>query len=92
MKGECGFQERVNGIAQSLSHVLNTILCCPDSNPDHVSCEVEKFESSNSASYGAGPDWAVGYYKGVCPVGKIVMGISRKSTGAAHAILCCYGD
>lgn len=90
VKGECGYMEVASGIAQSASHQLNTILCCPQrNNADHVSCTVEKFESSNSPSYGSGPDWAVGFNKGVCPVGKAVVGISRKSTGAAHAILCC---
>jgi len=90
VKGECGYMEVATGIAQSTSHKLNSILCCPQrANVDHNSCTVEKFESSNSPSYGAGPDWAIGLNKGVCPLGKAVVGISRKSTGAAHAILCC---
>jgi neprosin-like protein len=91
VKAECGYAEVATGIAQSASHQLNTLLCCAEQgNADHVSCTVEKFESSDSPSYGSGPDWAIGEYKGVCPVGKAVVGISRKSTGAAHAILCCY--
>jgi hypothetical protein len=90
VKGECGYMEVATGIAQSTSHRLNTILCCPQrNNADHVSCTVENFGSSNSPSVGSGPDWAYGFYKGMCPVGKAVVGISRKSTGAAHALLCC---
>jgi hypothetical protein len=90
VKGECGYMEVATGISQSSTHKLNSILCCAErGNVDHNSCTVEKFESSNSPSYGSGPDWAIGLYKGVCPVGKAVVGISRKSTGAAHAILCC---
>jgi len=90
VKGECGYQEVATGIAQTTGHKLDTILCgYAPGNPDRASCSVETFGSSNSASYGAGPDWALGLYKGVCPVGKAVVGISRKSTGAAHAILCC---
>lgn len=92
-KGECGYMEVASGIAQSASRKLNTILCCAQLyNADHNSCTVETFGSSNSASYGSGPDWAYSRYKGVCPVGKAVVGISRKSTGAAHAILCCHMD
>jgi Neprosin len=92
VKGECGYQEAAGGIAQSSSHMLNTILCCPDDNPDHLGCEVQTFDSSDSPASGAGPDWAVGYYKGVCPVGEVVVGVSRKNSGAAHAVLCCYGE
>ncbi len=93
VKGECGYQEVASGIAQSTAYSLDAMLCCPATwTPDHVSCEVETFESGDSHSYGSGPDWALGYYKGVCPVGKVVVGVSRGSSGAAHAILCCYGE
>lgn len=93
VKGECGYREVASGIAQSTSHQLNAILCCSEgNNADHASCTVENFDSSNSPSFGAGPDWAYGFNKGVCPVGKAVVGISRKSTGAAHALLCCHMD
>jgi len=93
VKGECGYQEVAGGIAQSTSHSLNTILCCPSTwTPDHGSCEVETFDSGNSHSYGSGPDWAIGLNKGVCPVGKSVVGVSRGRSGAAHAILCCYAE
>jgi len=91
VKGECGYEEVAAGIAQSTSHNLNTILCCPErGNTDHSWCTVETFGSSNSPSYGSGPDWAIGLYKGVCPVGKAVVGISRESSGAPHALLCCF--
>lgn len=92
VKGECGYMEVATGIAQSQSHQLNTILCCSQrNNPDHSSCTVEQFDTSDSPSYGSGPDWAGGLYKGICPLGKAVVGISRKKTGgAAHALLCCF--
>jgi len=34
-------------------------------------------------------DWAMGYSKNECPDRQILKGVSRKSTGEIHAILCC---
>jgi hypothetical protein len=90
VKDECATNEMLEGIAQSSAGVFNTILCCPlSSGHAHQSCDVQVFGSGSSPAYGTGPDWSPGYYKGVCPSGQSVAGVSRKSTGAAHAVLCC---
>jgi hypothetical protein len=87
LKVECESSFFVQGVAQSISGVLDAILCCPGS-VAHRSCNAEIFESSDSPSYGGGPDWDPLSYKGQCAGGKYVAGVSRRS-GAVHGLLCC---
>jgi len=87
VKVECESNFFVQGVAQSTSGTLDAILCCPGS-VAHRSCNAEIFESSDSPSYSGGPDWDPSSYKGQCPSGKYVAGVSRRS-GAAHGLLCC---
>ena len=93
-KTECAANEYVAGISQASGNgVLTSILCCPAS-VTHQSCDAQVFYNSNSQAY-ADPDWDVGNYKGQCPAGQYVAGISTPAywsigtPGAAHAILCC---
>jgi hypothetical protein len=93
-KTECKANEYVAGVSQySGNGTLTNILCCPAS-VGHNSCEAQVFYNGDSPAYKA-PDWNVGFYKGQCPPGQYVSGISTPafasvgSDGAAHAILCC---
>ena len=93
-KTECRANEYVAGISQASGDgVLTSILCCPAS-VTHSSCDAQVFYNSNSQAF-VYPDWDVGNYKGQCPGGQYVAGISTPAyssigiTGAAHAILCC---
>jgi hypothetical protein len=60
----------------------------------HNACEAQVFYSGDSHDY-TPPDWDPGFYKGQCPSGQYVAGISTPAygavgaTGAAHALLCC---
>jgi len=60
----------------------------------HKSCKAQVFYNGDSPAY-SGFDWDPGYYKGQCPPGQYVAGISTPAfasngiVGAAHAILCC---
>jgi hypothetical protein len=93
-KTECAANEYVQGVSQdpSTGH-LHSIDCCP-ANVSHLKCSTQVFYSSDSSAY-SGTDWDPGYYKGQCPLGQYVAGISTPANssvgiyGAAHAILCC---
>jgi hypothetical protein len=93
-KGECAAGEYVQGVAQTTDGTMNDILCCPGA-LNHSHCGVQVFYSGNSSAYGVGPDWDFGYYKGHCPAGQYVAGVSavanssEGTVGAAHALLCC---
>jgi hypothetical protein len=93
-KTECRANEYVAGVSQASGNgVLTSVLCCPAS-VTHQSCETQVFYNGDSQNYTA-PDWDPGHYKGECPVGQYVAGISTPAyssigiTGAAHALLCC---
>jgi hypothetical protein len=93
-KTECAASEYVAGISQASGNgALTSILCCP-AWVNHDSCNSQEFYNGNSPGYVA-PDWDYGNYKGQCPAGQYVAGISTPAfpsigtTGAAHAILCC---
>jgi hypothetical protein len=92
-KAECAANEYVAGISQAANGVLNSILCCPGS-VSHNSCDAQVFYNNSSPAF-QGFDWDVGYYKGQCPSGQYVAGISTPAftsvgtPGAAHAVLCC---
>ncbi|MBN1612485.1 MAG: neprosin family prolyl endopeptidase [Polyangiaceae bacterium] len=92
-RGECASNEFVQGISQSTSGQVNGILCCPGT-VAHTSCEVQTFYARDSSGY-SGVDWDPNYFKGQCPAGKYVAGVSSiKSSrigvvGAPHGILCC---
>jgi hypothetical protein len=93
VKVECGGKDYVSGVSQSLSGNPDGLLCCPAFFPpfinNHFNCTTEVFGTSqNSPSYGAGPDWDFGFYKGQCPLGKEIAGVSKTSNGI-HALLCC---
>ena len=93
-KTECAANEYVAGVSQASGNgVLTSVLCCPAS-VTHKSCDSQVFYNGDSPAY-ALPDWDVGFYKGQCPAGQYVAGISTPAfssigtPGAAHAILCC---
>jgi hypothetical protein len=92
-KYECAANEYVQGVSQGGNGVLASILCCP-ANVTHQSCKPEIFYSGDSADYRS-PDWDPGYYKGQCPSGQYMAGVSSPafaSVGAAsamHGLLCC---
>ncbi len=93
-KTECAANEYVAGVSQASGNgVLTSVLCCPAS-VKHASCDAQVFYNGDSTAY-SGPDWDVGHYKGQCPAGQYVAGISTPAytsvgiPGAAHAILCC---
>jgi hypothetical protein len=93
-KTECRANEYVAGVSQwSGNGVLASILCCPAS-VTHQSCDAQVFSNGDSRAY-TPPDWNSGYYKGQCPAGQYVAGISSPAyasvgiIGSAHAILCC---
>jgi hypothetical protein len=99
-KAQCAPKEFVAGVAQNLSGQVDGILCCAG-NVTASSCEdrtnAEVFYNSDSHSRTAigGVDWDRGYYKGQCPAGWYVQGVSAVSSGtgqvagAAHALRCC---
>lgn len=96
-KAECAANEYAAGVSQSTSGSVNGLLCCPAA-VRHRACTItnaEVFYGQDSASYRS-PDWDSGFYKGQCPAGQYVAGISRvppsqsgQVNGAAHALLCC---
>jgi hypothetical protein len=96
-KDECCANEVVEGISQDQSGNLSSILCAAPNvgTPvGHKNCGVQVFYNNDSPAF-SGYDWDPGYYKGQCPAGQYVAGISTPAfasigvTGAAHAILCC---
>jgi hypothetical protein len=94
-KDECSAGEYVQGAAQgsgsngTVSGRFDSVLCCPGQ-VTHQTCTAQIFGTGNSPAYGNGPDWDPGFFKGVCPTGQYVAGVSRASTGGAvHGILCC---
>jgi len=99
-QGDCPCNEYVAAVVQDLNWNMEGILCCPGqyggANLLHSACDVQTFYSTNSAAYGPNsPDWDPNYFKGQCPSGKYVAGISTVVdnyigfTGAAHALHCC---
>jgi hypothetical protein len=93
-KTECEADEFVAGVSQfSGDGALTSILCCP-AQVTHNSCDAQVFYNGDSQA-SVQPDWDVGFYKGQCPAGQYVAGISTPAyssigiPGAAHAILCC---
>jgi hypothetical protein len=93
-KTECAANEFVAGVSQASGNgVLTNILCCPAS-VTHKSCDAQVFYNGDSPAF-VQPDWDGGYYKGQCPAGQYVAGISTPAyssigiNGAAHALLCC---
>ena len=93
-KTECNANEYVAGVSQwSGNGDLTKVLCCPAA-VTHKSCDTQVFYNSDSSAYSV-PDWDPGYYKGQCPAGQYVAGVSTPAysyvglTGAAHAVLCC---
>jgi hypothetical protein len=92
-KDECASGEYVQGVSQTQSGVLDGVLCCPG-NVLHVACDTQVFYNDDSATV-QGTDWDFGSYKGQCPYGQYVAGISSPAftsvgaLGAAHAVLCC---
>ena len=93
-KTECAANEFVAGVSQASGNgVLTSVLCCPSS-VTHQSCDAQVFYNGDSPAAGQ-PDWSPGFYKGQCPPGQYVAGISTPAlasvgtNGAAHAILCC---
>lgn len=101
-KVECGVGEYVQGVSQTTWGQLDGVLCCPGNayiagssqRLQHKNCDAQVFYSGNSPASG-GPDWDYGYYKGQCPGGQYVAGISTPAYssvgnfGAPHALLCC---
>jgi hypothetical protein len=89
IKDECAANEYAQGLSQGQNGYIHGLLCCPGS-VTHQSCEAQAFYSSNSPAFGSGPDTDIGYFKGVCPAGQYVAGISQNiPDGAAYSILCC---
>ena len=96
-KADCRNNEYVSGIAQSASGAVNTILCCPGGAMAHAYCAAQIFYGQNSTAYATtqSADVDYGYYKGVCPNGQYVAGVSAVANsangvvGAPHAIWCC---
>ncbi|MBN1610263.1 MAG: neprosin family prolyl endopeptidase [Polyangiaceae bacterium] len=92
-KGECASNEFVQGIGQTTSGKVYAILCCPGT-VAHQSCGAQTFYSRDSSGY-SGNDWDPQFFKGQCPAGKYVSGVSSVArrrygvVGAPHAILCC---
>lgn len=101
-KLECASGEYVQGVSQSTSGQLDGILCCPGQSYiggraqalQHRNCDAQVFYNGPSPA-DSGPDWDYGYYKGQCPGGQYVSGISSPAytsvgaIGAAHGLLCC---
>jgi hypothetical protein len=92
-KTECAANEYVAGISQAANGQVRGILCCPGT-VAHNNCDTQVFYNNDSPAF-SGADWDPGYYKGQCPSGQYVAGISTPAfssvgaTGAAHAVLCC---
>ena len=91
-KAECNSNEYAAGVAQSTSGAIDGILCCPTGGGTTAaaSCDVQVFANQNSSGY-TFPDWDIGYYKGECPSGQLVFGVSAYADGSGtpHALLCC---
>jgi hypothetical protein len=88
-KGECGTNEFVAGVAQSASHRIISVLCCPGT-VTHTSCSARVFEGQDSRESSATGDWDTYNWKGECGPDRYVGGLSRNpSSGAPHALLCC---
>ena len=104
-KGECPCNDYVAAVEQDESGRVSEILCCPGTywNPNeasltHSNCDVQTFYSSDSIAFtvpdnqgDTSPDWDPYYYKGQCPSGEYVAGVSTdvSSLGALNALLCC---
>ncbi|WP_281404508.1 zinc-dependent metalloprotease [Pyxidicoccus fallax] len=88
-KGECGTNEFVAGVAQSTTHEITAVLCCPGT-VTHTSCSARVFDGQDSRESSASGDWDSGNWKGECGPGRYAAGLSRNiSGGAPHALLCC---
>jgi len=92
-KAECPNGYYVQGVSQSIGGAMHRLFCTSDSTlvVSTSTCKVETFEGMDSADY-SGPDWDNGYFKGQCPPGLVVAGVSSNAgtpAGAPHALLCC---
>ncbi len=86
--GECAADEYVAGVAQTPSHQLTTILCCP-ATVIGAACEARFFSSGDDRETTDSGEWDASGHKGECGVGRYVAGVSRTPTGEPSAILCC---
>jgi len=103
-KAECPAGWYTQGVSQSTSGALNSLLCCPINTSlegqtpapaaSGSTCTVQTVYNQNSSAYSP-PDWDYGFYKAECPGGQsaaqYVAGVSAFANGSGipHAILCC---
>lgn len=87
-KAECGANQYVAGFAQSQSHDLSYVLCCP-ATVSGSSCESVVFAGADNRETLASGNWDADGYKGECGVGRYVAGVSRTADGDPHGLLCC---
>ncbi len=99
-KAQCAPNEYVAGVSQNLNGQVDGILCCAggvaaSSCENSTNAEVFYNSDSHSRQTAGGLDWDPGYYKGQCPGGWYVQGVSAvlsgtsQVAGAAHAVRCC---
>jgi hypothetical protein len=94
-KAECPNGYYAQGVSQSTSGALHSILCTNDGRltVSPATCRVEVFGNGPDSPDYSGPDWDPNFYKGQCPSGDVVAGISANAAtgpaGAPHALLCC---
>ncbi len=86
--GECNCSDFVLGVSQQNTGI-HSLLCCP-AHMTHTSCTTQIFYGQNSNAYGPNSqDWDPNYFKGQCPSGQYVAGVSSVPNGAPYALLCC---
>jgi hypothetical protein len=98
-KDECAPWEFAAGVAQANPNdgttELDSLLCCPFANEtdgaNHKECNVQAYDTQDSSGFtnSSQPDWDYGNFKGQCPDGQYVAGVSSDTNGAPHALLCC---
>jgi len=91
VKAECGANEYVSGASMDPStRRLHALRCAQGSgltNGGQNNCETRRVTADDRGTSATG-DWASGYFKAECSLGKVVFGVSVDA-GHAHKILCC---
>ena len=90
-KGECGPNDAVTGVAQTIGGRVDAVRCTPMGGNFHrTTCNARVFNTGDNRGTTINGDWANPFFKGECAGGEIVKGVSAStSDGSVHAILCC---
>jgi hypothetical protein len=90
VKGECDFTSVMIGLAQTQSGVIDRAVCARVQwAAGTTACQQLVFDGGDARASLMNADWVPGYYKGQCPDGSAIKGISKDGNGYVRSILCC---